>query len=131
MYIGDGVACEVELTPLTWFHIDLHNFRKLAGDDSLELANLYNKIFQLGQYRSALSEDAMDQEVLYPSFAPMCRDRAHRVNKLRQRAKEKLRSYLEAYHSKRENVKSVIKFRAEIKRMSGGDTNTTTASGSK
>ena len=114
--IGEGVACEVELTPLTWYQTDLPTFRELADADSLELANLYDNIILLGQNRAALSADANEQKALFPSFVARCHKSGHRVSRLIQHARQELRSYLEAYRSEKTYVKATITFRDEVER---------------
>lgn len=112
--IGDGVPCEIILTPLAWLQTGIPTFRELADADILELTDLYDSILLLGQNRSALSADASTHKELFPSFLTSCRKSNLRVSHLVQQARQELRSFLEATRSVQSDVKTPIEFREEI-----------------
>lgn len=112
--IGDGVPCEISLTPLAWLHSGIPSFQELADADILELTDLYDSIVLLGQNRTSLSTDALAHKGLFPTFLKTARERNSTVSRLVQQARQELRQFLEANRSQKADAKSPIDFLDEI-----------------
>lgn len=111
---GNGVPCELILTPLDWFHSDIPTFRELNNADLRSLADLYDRIISLDKNRGWLTWCIEEQRYLFPSFLEVCRTSGNRVTDLVSRARQELRTFLERYRGSVDGTPSPAVFQREM-----------------
>lgn len=97
--VGTGVPCEIQLTPLSMLVSKIPSYRELAEADLIDIRTTYDTILKLENSRLWLRDSVETHSEIFPTFAEGIRIRTVDVTKLVQRARGKLREYLEKYRS--------------------------------
>ncbi|GJE92657.1 hypothetical protein PsYK624_088120 [Phanerochaete sordida] len=111
---GDGVPCEITLTPLAWFQSSVPTFHDLDDADIKALASLYDRIITLERNREWLSSSVEAQGTVFPTFNASCRESSARVADLVSRARADLRNFLKAFRSAEAYEKQPVTFHKEV-----------------
>ena len=97
--VGDGVPCEVMLTPLSMLVDNVPTFRELAKSDLIDIMDLYDRILKLENSRAWLRDSVEARSEIFPTFTEGIRNRTIKTTKLVQDARANLRKYLQHYRS--------------------------------
>jgi len=108
--VGNGVPCEIFLTPLTILLEKTPSFRELAKADLVDIMDLYDRILKLENSRAWLRDAVEARSGIFPTFTGDIRDRTIKTTKLVQDARDNLRRYLQQYRSESTNIESPTQF---------------------
>ena len=97
--VGDGVPCEIFLTPLPLLVDNISSFRELAKADLIDIIDLYGGILKLENSRAWLLDSVEAHSGIFPTFTGDIRGRTIETTKLVQDARDNLRRYLQNYRS--------------------------------
>src|SRR5258706_576007 len=92
--VGDGVPCEVFLTPLPLLVDNIPGFRELSKADLSDIMDLYDHIIKLENSRAWLHDAVDAYSGILPTFTADIRGRTITTTKLRQDATNNLPSTL-------------------------------------
>jgi hypothetical protein len=107
---GDGVPCEVSLTPLSMLVDKFSSFRELAKADLIDIVDLYDRILKLENSRAWLRDAVEARSGIFPTFTEDIRGRTIKTTKLVQDARCSLRRYLQDYRSELMDIESPPQF---------------------
>ncbi|KAJ6594418.1 hypothetical protein B0H19DRAFT_1205591 [Mycena capillaripes] len=95
--VGEGIPCEVQLTPLTILMSDIPTYRELAEADLINISTVYGRILKFENSRGWLHDVVSARAELFPTFAErIC---TNTVDVIVQQARDELRAYLTKYRS--------------------------------
>jgi hypothetical protein len=112
--VGDGVPCELWLTPLTMLTEDVPIYRELARADLVDIMNIYDRILKLENSRAWLRDAVEVHAELFPTFTAVARDGSIKVTKLVQNARDRLCMYLQRYRSGQKDVEEPSNFVTDV-----------------
>ncbi|VDC07469.1 unnamed protein product [Peniophora sp. CBMAI 1063] len=99
--VGDGVPCEVRLTPLSKLLSGVPSIRELAEADLLDIRHAFDNFLKLEHSRARMYDAVQAHQEFFPSFTSLVATRSIEVTKLVQRARDRLRAYLQTHRSAR------------------------------
>ena len=111
---GDGVPCDITLTPLQWFHSSIPTFRDLQDADLRSLNELYDRILSLDNNRTWLTRSVEEHHAIFPSFVDACRKNSNVVGGLVSQARQALRLFLQRYRSGVDDTARPADFQREM-----------------
>ncbi|KIP04152.1 hypothetical protein PHLGIDRAFT_25750 [Phlebiopsis gigantea 11061_1 CR5-6] len=111
---GDGVPCDITLTPLQWFHPGVPTFRELQDADLRSLNELYDRILSLDNNRTWLTRSVEEHHAIFPSFVDACRQNSNVVADLVSRSRQALRLFLQRYRSGVDDSAMPVDFQQEM-----------------
>ena len=112
--VGDGVPCEVLLTPLSMLVDNIPTFRELAKSDLIDIMDLYDRILKLENSRAWLRDSVEARSEIFPTFTEGIRKRTIKTTKLVQDARANLREYLRRYRSEAKDVEPPPRFVKDV-----------------
>lgn len=108
--VGDGVPCEIYLTPLPLLVANIPGFRELAKADLIDIMDLYDHILKLDNSRAWLHDSVEAYSGIFPTFTGDIRGRTIKTTKLVQDARDNLRRYLQNYRGELPDIEPPLQF---------------------
>ena len=108
--VGDGVPCEIFLTPLPLLVANIPGFRELAKADLIDIMDLYDRVLKLENSRAWLHDAVEAYSGIFPTFTGDIRSRTIKTTKLVQDARDNLRKYLQNYRSELPDIEPPPQF---------------------
>ena len=112
--VGDGVPCEVLLTPLSILVDKIPTFRELSKADLIDIMDLYDRIIKLENSRAWLRDAVEARSEIFPTFTAGIRSHTINTTKLVHDARDNLRKYLQHYRSMFTDIKSPPHFVKDV-----------------